>query len=316
MENNPVFILMVGISSSGKSTFAEKYAKENDFIIHSSDELRKELLGDYSDQTKNDLIFSTLRKRIKKDLNDGKNVICDATNITIKERRSMLQNVNSIDCIKKAFVISRKIDECISSNNKRDEKVPDYVVYKQAKKFEIPFYEEGFDEIKIFSLSKTQMKDSMLNKYIFREYDLLMNGFNQNNPHHKYTLDEHCRRTAIELSKNGINNINIIRSAMYHDIGKVYTKTNDENNISHYYGHHNFGAYMILSDTSDFVEKNVFFKEYDFLEMLFYVNYHMLPFFWKEEKTHNKYKRLFGEEKYNNLILFNKCDKIASGTER
>lgn len=40
----------------------------------------------------------------------------------------------------------------------------------------------------------------------------------------------------------------------------------------------------------------------------------MHPFFWKEQQTHEKYKKLFGENRYNNLILLNECDKIASGT--
>jgi hypothetical protein len=41
----------------------------------------------------------------------------------------------------------------------------------------------------------------------------------------------------------------------------------------------------------------------------------MAPFSWKEEKTKTKYKELFGVEYYNNLLLLNKCDKIASGVE-
>ena len=48
----------------------------------------------------------------------------------------------------------------------------------------------------------------------------------------------------------------------------------------------------------------------DLLEMLFYVNYHMLPMNWNSGKSKDKWKKIFGEEKFNNLILFNKCDKI------
>ena len=51
------------------------------------------------------------------------------------------------------------------------------------------------------------------------------------------------------------------------------------------------------------------------LECLFYVNYHMQPFFIDGEKAKDKWKRIFGEEKYNNLVIFNKCDIIASGRE-
>ena len=52
------------------------------------------------------------------------------------------------------------------------------------------------------------------------------------------------------------------------------------------------------------------------LEILFYVNYHMQPFFIQSEKSEKKWKEIFGEEKYNNLLIFNECDKIGSGTHR
>lgn len=33
----------------------------------------------------------------------------------------------------------------------------------------------------------------------------------------------------------------------------------------------------------------------------------MAPYFWKEEKTHNKYKRLFGDQ----FLMLHSCDKEA-----
>ena len=53
----------------------------------------------------------------------------------------------------------------------------------------------------------------------------------------------------------------------------------------------------------------------ELLNCLFLINYHMLPFTWKQEKTHNKWRKIFGEEKYKLLIDFNRADRIASGTE-
>ena len=34
----------------------------------------------------------------------------------------------------------------------------------------------------------------------------------------------------------------------------------------------------------------------------------MLPFDWKSEKTKNKYRQMFGEEKFNNLMLLHEAD--------
>ena len=51
------------------------------------------------------------------------------------------------------------------------------------------------------------------------------------------------------------------------------------------------------------------------MDVLFYVNFHMAPFFMESDKSKEKWKKIFGEEKFNNLFLFNKCDIIASGRE-
>ena len=71
--NKPTFIMCVGIPGTGKSTWLENNKEELNFIIHSSDAIREEL-GDVNDQSKNELVFNTLHKRIKEDLLNGKNV--------------------------------------------------------------------------------------------------------------------------------------------------------------------------------------------------------------------------------------------------
>ena len=46
---NPTFIMMVGLPYSGKSYYAEKLSKEYGAVIHSSDAIRAEILGDVQD---------------------------------------------------------------------------------------------------------------------------------------------------------------------------------------------------------------------------------------------------------------------------
>ena len=52
----------------------------------------------------------------------------------------------------------------------------------------------------------------------------------------------------------------------------------------------------------------------DILKCLFYVNFHMLPFFLETEKSKAKWEKIMGKENLDKLFLFNECDKIASGT--
>ena len=50
------------------------------------------------------------------------------------------------------------------------------------------------------------------------------------------------------------------------------------------------------------------------LLVIFLVNYHMLAHEIHTEKAINKYKSLFGEDLFNLLMKFQKCDSLASGT--
>lgn len=67
---------------------------------------------------------------------------------------------------------------------------------------------------------------------IMPEFDRIMET-GQNNPHHKYSVGEHTIRgmMAIEADKD-------LRLAMlFHDFGKPYCKTTDEEGIDHFHGH-------------------------------------------------------------------------------
>ena len=140
-----------------------------------------------------------------------------------------------------------------------------------------------------------------------------MDGFNQKNHHHIYDLGTHCRKVYEELSKRTDDNT-LLCSALAHDIGKLYTGSPKEDGSGEYSykQHNNFGAYYLMTNLNSLEAS----RQDEILEFLFYVNYHMHPFFVQSEKSEKKWKDIFGEEKYNKLLLFNKCDKIGSGTHR
>ena len=130
--------------------------------------------------------------------------------------------------------------------------------------------------------------------------------------HHKYDLGTHCRKSAEEVEKR-TNNPVLYRAALIHDIGKLYTGEPKEDGSGdyRYYSHHNVGTYYLLSNLDLFA-----FNDWkDTMDVLFYVNFHMAPFFMESDKSKEKWKKIFGKEKFDNLFLFNKCDKIASGRE-
>ena len=301
--NKPNFYVMVGLSASGKSTIAKEIAKENDCIIVSSDSIRGEICdGCVIDQSKNDEVFKIFHKRIRDNLLAGRNVIADATNINLKARRSILENVKKIDCYKIAYIIPKPADKCIDDNIYKEYPVPHHVIQKQMMNFQIPFIEEGFDEIIIHDLKDWYNNISFVNDCIQR-----MKDFNQNNPHHTMTLGNHCEFTYEKfLEYQYPNEFNY--AAKLHDIGKLFTQKIDEDGIAHYYQHENVGCYYLLGNV-DNVIASIGMSDIEFLDFLFLVNYHMMPMSWDSGKAKQKWKRRFGEQKYQMLLDFNECDK-------
>ena len=112
---------MVGIVSSGKSSEALNISKQDNAIIHSSDELRKIMFGDVNEVNKNSELFQELHKRIKLDLSKGRNVVYDATNISWKRRRAFLNELRKIECKKIAVIVATPYDECVERNKNRED---------------------------------------------------------------------------------------------------------------------------------------------------------------------------------------------------
>lgn len=312
-------ILMVGISGSGKSMMAEELKQKYNFvtgvntIVVSSDALRKELLGDENDQSQNDRIFNELRKRVNNNLNK-KNVIVDATNLTIRSRRSILAIGKQFpDCEKIAIVMTTPINVAKFQNKQRERIVPDYIIDLQEARFEIPFYEEGFNKIELVGRNFKDFSPIPLKKWMTEEDSVycLMKGFDQKTKHHKYTLEKHCELCA-EKIKELSHDIILYRAAQIHDVGKVFTgkPKEDGSGVYCYYSHHNVGAYTLLQNLD-----LIGFYSYDYiLKCLFYVNYHMLPFFIESDKSRKKWEGIMGKENLDKLFLFNQCDRYASGT--
>lgn len=299
--NKPTLKIMVGLSASGKSTIARNISSENNCLIVSSDDIRDEICEcGVIDQTKNEEVFKIFNKRIKDELLSGRDVIADATNINLKSRRSILNNVKNIDCQKIAYIVSKSVEKCIDDNIYKDYPVPHHVIQKQMMNFQIPFLEEGFDKIVVHKFDK--------------EYDLelsdifeKMKGFNQKNPYHNETLDQHCLITTDHFSNcNTYDNCyDLYNASCLHDIGKLFTQKFDDNGTAHYFQHENVGSYYILSNYN-----NLDIEEESIVNICFLINYHMLPMNWNTQKVKDKWIKIFGEYKFNMLTFFNECDKI------
>ena len=303
---------MIVISGSGKTTKAEQLVKEGKaHTIISSDAIRKELYGDENIQINPDKVFELVHKRCRDCLKVGMSVVYDATNLSFRYRKKFFTYLLEHNVIANHHAIVKCTPLKIAhyNNENRERVVPKEVIDKQFKKFQIPFWEEGFKTITLedgtnyFSeVSPDDNRQHPYNEDNFQSLLGLMKNFNQNNSHHAFSLLEHCDKVYENICEYSDDKALVVASQI-HDIGKRYTATIDENGENHYYSHAEAGCYSLLSNL-DCLNLNVS----EVIKCLFYVCYHMRPFSWVADKTKDKYRKIFGAEKYNNLWLLHKSD--------
>ncbi len=290
--------MMVGLPASGKSTIAKQIAESEKAIVVSSDELRKELLGDINDQSQNARIFEEVEKRIKDGLQQG-NVVYDACNINYKKRRAFLQKLNKMEVEKIAVLVATPYEECLERNAQRERKVPEEVIKRMYFNFYIPQYYEGFDDIQIRYNSN----------YEFWSSDLV--DMPQDNPHHTLTVLEHCQKVGKLLQTLNQERWYLIGTC--HDIGKLKTKTfvnkkGEIIDIAHFYNHEKVSAYDTMFSISLRNRVEVFKDIKWGLDILNLIQWHMLLHFNLSEKTKAKYKNMLGKDTWKDLEILHKAD--------
>lgn len=295
----PKLIMLIGVSGSGKSTFAKHLKDEGEIdLIISSDALRAELFGDENEQNHNDELFNELHNRIRKALKEGKRVCYDATNLSSKRRIGFLKNLSDLDIVKECIVLIASFDLCAFSQLNRERQVPVDVIKKQIKQFKCPYWYEGWDDIRI-----------ILRDNISKNAYMSMNNMPHNNSHHELNIDEHMNKT-FNMCKFLTENKVLREAALYHDLGKFFCKEFDmfEDGISeaHYYGHQNAGAYFYLNDLANLNENGLGYC----LEVAVLIQYHMEPFL-RNKKGLKRLEQLLGYNLFFDLMQLHQCDKLA-----
>ena len=300
----PIFHMLVGLPGSGKTYYANKYLKQENTIILSSDEIRKALLGSEDAQWGNSIVFDTMKHAAIENLRQGRNVIYDATNINSKRRMGLLDQIKKEvkeNIFFKVTILAIPYEICVERQQNRERKVHEEVINRMIKNFEVPYYEEGWDEIIVENLDFNEK--NYISPYDFiKKYE----NYDQNNPHHNLTLGLHVKSAANrynELVKsNAIKYNSLIEGALYfHDFGKPFCRTTDENGISHYYNHNNVGAYLFLCN----FYSSIMFFEKEKIKVAKLIEWHMLEL---TEKAIRR-RRIENTEYPQMLKIIQECDK-------
>lgn len=138
MSKELTMILMVGAPASGKSTWAENYAKKNEFLHVSTDKIRGEVGKNEGDQTVSPIAFAIARKRVMEALSVGKSVIVDATNINHQSRKGWIKMGGEHGAKITAIVFEVSRDELVRRDTERERHVGVNVIDQFLGKYKRP----------------------------------------------------------------------------------------------------------------------------------------------------------------------------------
>jgi predicted kinase len=278
--NMPKCIVLVGLPGSGKSTYAKDYMEHNSNVVHlSSDGIRAELYGDESTQGNPAEVFGLMQKRAIETLNNGQDVIYDATNVTRKDRAGIIGACPRFAQIE-AHIIWAPIEVCIERDAARDRTVGKAVIDKMLKRFQAPYFDEGIDDIKII-----RPEDFDTEAYAEKCWNDMK--IPHDNPHHTADIQDHCIEACKSVSEydGGMKT-----AAIIHDCGKPYTKAfidskGNECDVAHYYQHQCVGSWISygFSETTPYVAWLVSTHMDPFLNAKYYNN--LPPFLKKDVDT-------------------------------
>lgn len=131
-------------------------------------------------------------------------------------------------------------------------------------------------------------------------------GFEQNNPFHMYDVFNH----TMEVLNNTSRKQNLRFAALFHDIGKPYVYSEDENGIGHFYGHPKVSA-------SKFTEFAMRMK----MDKKSMISIQKLIFFHdvtlgEKTKSINKFIQLFGEQDVDILFELKLADIMGQHPDK
>ena len=324
-----MLVVTVGLPSSGKTSWVDDFIGENQgkaIDVISSDKIREEVFNDIEDQNHNSEVFDLMKRRTKESLSQGHVVIYEATNISSKRRRALLNELNKHYDKAICLFKYKRLIACQIDNEKRDKEVPSDVIDRMYRNFEIPHKSEGFDEIIVDFDEKTNLylsnkskggigflKDELLAIETYDDYKSLLCqlGLNQcidmpqDSKWHTLSLSKHMYFCFRAVREYHWHDINLVIASMLHDISKPNVRTEDKDQkYAHYYGHENASAYDVIDILLRYVRIDI----EDILEIAWLIGNHMKL---KNNIDKDKFSNIIGYDDYLRLEALDNADNSA-----
>lgn len=148
--------MMVGGPATGKSTWVEAFIARHDAEVISTDNIIEEYCAEegltYSQGFDKYIgrAGKEMNRRCKSAISEGKDVVWDQTNMTVKSRTRKLKQFEGYVKVAVVFIVDdkeqkRRLDERAAKTGKF---IPDHVIVNMNKSYVSPSKDEGFDQIK------------------------------------------------------------------------------------------------------------------------------------------------------------------------
>lgn len=145
-----VALLAIGIPGSGKTTVLAPLAQSHGFTYINRDDIRKELLGDATDQSQNKRVWEEANRRTAEALLAGRDVLLDATFVESWKRKDMISFLreHGVDRIL-GIVFTTPLEIAQERNTLRERTVPSQVLEDMHAALikTPPSLSEGFDAL-------------------------------------------------------------------------------------------------------------------------------------------------------------------------
>lgn len=142
-------LIGIGIPGAGKTTHLTEFALEKGVIRLSPDDIRERLLGDYRDNSQNNLVWQRLYSQIRAVLRGG-SVIVDGSGTNPMFRRQDIELYRSWGAQRVIGVVFvAPLEVALARNAEREKPVPEEGIhhfYELLTEYP-PSAEDGFDEI-------------------------------------------------------------------------------------------------------------------------------------------------------------------------
>jgi len=321
------FVMLVGIAGAGKSTLGTSLAV-GDAVYLSSDAIRAELLGDENNQEKNSDVFVEMANRTKEALKEGKDVIYDATNISRKRRRGLLQQLPK-NIGKLVVYVAPELDVIKYQNLNRARVVPPEVIDRMYKNLQVPIYSEGWDTIQIITPKIAKLPESisenirgmvLTNPYedeimdklalYFREFKDILN-LAQDSTYHSFSVSRHTYYVYKEVFDNYHEHDRelMLWVALLHDTGKYFCKSfynrkGEKVRYANFIGHDHVSAQLAIH-----VMRRLNFDVETIRKATLLIQFHM--YLLDPKASRDKLVGYVGQEMFDKLEFLRNADTLA-----